>query len=321
METSQKIFLVINLSCLGDVVLSNALCQNIKLNYPDSKIVFITDESFVDAAKFQKDVDEVYPFDKRGTNRGFLGLIKFTNNFKYKNKIFAAFTIYGNDRGILLSLLLKAKYRISTPKHYTKFLLTNLYEKSNLIRVQDFNGDLLSALTNKDSIKLPVQIKKDENTENLLQKSLKTKYKNNQLIALTLVAEDAIKNMPIDVAISLIKQLNDENKVPILLGIGKFSKEYANKLKNEGCISFLDLIDATSITDLIDILSICNGLISIDTGTFHLGYAIGTPTVGVFYKKDMAEKWGPDESLYKNVRVIYENQTPENIIAAINKLI
>ena len=55
----EKIFLVFNTACFGDALLCNTLCQNIKINYPDSKIVFICDKPYYEAVKLQQDVDEV----------------------------------------------------------------------------------------------------------------------------------------------------------------------------------------------------------------------------------------------------------------------
>ena len=68
----QKIFLVINLSFFGDVLLTNTLCQNIKQEYPDSKIVFLVNKPFYDAAKYQYCVDDVICFDKKMNTRVYL---------------------------------------------------------------------------------------------------------------------------------------------------------------------------------------------------------------------------------------------------------
>ena len=78
---NEKTFLIINLSFLGDIILTNALCQNLKINYPDSKIIYIVNKPFYEAAYYQNGVDEVYEFDKRGKNKGLFGLIKFIKHF------------------------------------------------------------------------------------------------------------------------------------------------------------------------------------------------------------------------------------------------
>lgn len=64
-NNTEKLFLVFNTACFGDVLLCNALCQNIKLLYPNSRVVFIVNKPYYEAAKFQKDVDDVVIFDKK----------------------------------------------------------------------------------------------------------------------------------------------------------------------------------------------------------------------------------------------------------------
>ena len=61
---NSKIFLVFNTAYFGDVLLCNTLCQNIKLIYPDSKVVMVVNKPFWEAAKYQKDVDDVVIYDK-----------------------------------------------------------------------------------------------------------------------------------------------------------------------------------------------------------------------------------------------------------------
>lgn len=98
----QKIFLVFNTSHLGDTLLCNSLCQNIKNVYPDSKIVFIVNKPFYEAALYQKDVDEVIVFDKFGKHKGLLSRIKFILKFPYKHADYA-FVTYRNNTNSLIS--------------------------------------------------------------------------------------------------------------------------------------------------------------------------------------------------------------------------
>ena len=44
-------FAVINLGWMGNILLSSVLCQDIKKNYPNSKIIFIAPESLCEVAK------------------------------------------------------------------------------------------------------------------------------------------------------------------------------------------------------------------------------------------------------------------------------
>ena len=68
-------------------------------------------------------------------------------------------------------------------------------------------------------------------------------------------------------------------------------------------------------------MQLCRAVISIDTGTLHLSYATGVPTIGVFYRPHMAEKWAPRKELYPHTEVIAQNYTTENILNKLNLLL
>lgn len=46
---------------------------------------------------------------------------------------------------------------------------------------------------------------------------------------------------------------------------------------------FINLVDKTTIAQLGALLANCKALISVDTGTMHLGLAVDVPTVCLFY--------------------------------------
>ena len=319
MENEQKIFLVINFSNFGDVLLTNTLCQNIKLNYPDAKVVFLTNSPFIDAAKYQKDVDEAFGFDKKGKDKGFWGLYKFAQKFPYKNKIFASFVIYGNDRGILLSKLLKAKHIVSGSGNICKYLITDTCKANGFVHMQDINGEFLEAITGKRTEIMPIKINVPDGENKIVQELNRIKG-NRDIIGLTCISKAPDKDMPLQTAAELITELNNNQKLPLLLGVGPATRKYADDLKKMGVINFIDLVDATSICDLMQILVKCKALISVDTGTMHMACALGVPVVTTFYKKINVEKWAPRDNMYKCC-LIDEDFSVENIIAKTNDII
>lgn len=316
--SSEKTFLVVNLSFFGDVLLTNSLCQNLKIKYPNCKIVFLVNKPFVDAAKYQKDVDDVIHIDKRHKHRGLSGLIKFVGSCEYRNKIDAAFVVYGNPRGIILSKLLGAKKIISKPPIYMRFLVNGIPSKNNIKKVQDINGHLFEGLTKEKEKILPIKYLTYPEKNDVTQKLLDD-YKNNHLVGLCCTSKSIKKDMPIDVAENLINTLHSQNKKVLFLGSGAIARNYADDLKKIGCNNFVDLVDVTTIYDLANILKVCNGLISVDTGTMHLGYAVNCPTICLFYNDYDIKEWAPDENLY-NVKVLKNAKNVEQIIAEYDKL-
>lgn len=315
----QKIFLIINLSFFGDVLLTNVLCQNIKKEYPDSKVVFLVNKPFQEAALFQSCVDDVIVMDKRNEHKGILSLMKFAFSSPYRNKIDASFIIYGNDRGILLSYLLGSKKRISGPTKYTKYLLTDIYEeKDGFVNMQDINGNFIKALTGKKTEILPIRYEPCSNSDIFVQ-SLFKQYQEKDVVALCTTSKQKAKDMPLDTAVEIIDKLNAENKTVFYFGAGQESREFADNLKKRGCVNFVDFTNITSINQLAHSLKLCKALISVDTGTMHLACASNVPVVAVFYMPEMIEKWAPRPFLYKSI-VVSDDYSAENILKNLRQL-
>lgn len=316
-----KIFLIVNLSFFGDVLLTNALCQNLKKNYPDSKIVFAVNKPFYEAAKYQACVDDVIVVDKRGTEKGLFGLYKFAAQCKYRNKIDTAFIIYGNDRGILLSCFLKCKRRISGPMKFTKYFLTDIHiENDGFVNMQDINGNFVKAITGKKADIVPIEYKPFRDNQDLFIQRIEKDFKDKDIVAICATSKNKSKDFSPETAVEIINILNQQGKIVFYVGAGDAARNFANKIKKNGCVNFVDFTDVTSINQLAIILKMSKVLISVDTGTMHLACALKVPVVSVFYRPETVEKWAPRDFLYKSV-VIDKDFSAKNICATAMDLI
>ncbi len=308
----EKIFLVVNLSCFGDVLLTNSLCQNLKLVYPDSKIVFCVDKPFEEAAKYQKDVDDVIVFDKKGEDKGFINLIKYALKCPYKNKIDTAFVIYGNKRGLILSKLLGAKRIVAGSFKKTLLINTPQPNYSGVPQKQS-NDRLAEVITNKQSLDLPIRYFIDK------KEFYKSEFFKENNVAVCFEANNEIKDMPIDIAVEIIQKLNEDGKTVYFVGAGVSASDYANQLRMNDC-NFIDLSNKTSINDLAKVLKMTKGLISIDTGVMHMACALDVPVLSVFMDDSNMVRWVPSKDLYKT-DVIHEDINAENIVKKFYELV
>lgn len=319
-ENSEKIFIITNFLFFGDTLLTNTLCYNIKKYYPNSKIIFLTSKPFKEAAQYQKYVDEAYELDKRGEHKSIKSLYKFAQNFPYKDKIYAVFVMNANDRGILLGKFLKAKHIVSSCKKFKKIFLTkNQIDNCGLVHMQDIYANYIRALTNEAPEIVPIEYIPPE-TEDKFIENIKNSFDLKKTVALCTTSKLSEKDMPIDTAIELIRKLKEDGKTIFLYGAGKTAREYADELKRKGCLDFIDLTNVTSISQMARLLKQSETLISVDTGTLHLGNAVKVPTVAVFYKQDLIEKWAPRAELYKTITVS-TNLDANGIFNAYKKLL
>lgn len=297
--SDNPVCLIFNTCFFGDVLLCNTLCQNLRKEYPNAKIVYIVDKPFYDVAKYQKDVDEVVIYDKKGENKGFGGMLKFIRNFPYKNADMS-FVIYRNERNIVISKLLGAKRILFRDKKCTA-------------TVQEEHANLLSKVTKKPIENFPIKYEITKEIPVAL-KELVTEGEN--YIALCTVSKDVIKDCPIETCVDLINQIsskgiNNKKYKVLFCGVGEKTKQYAEALKQANC-EFVDLTNKTTIPELASVLRNCKALVSVDTGTMHLGYALGVPTVCLFYKDGNSEFWAPNPEIY-NVKILDNNITSNNI--------
>ena len=173
------------------------------------------------------------------------------------------------------------------------------------------HAKLLQYLTHKKIQNLPIKYELPTNIKNPLE--------GEKYIALCCITKNPPKDMPINTAIDLINKINADTDCKVVLtGAGELSEKYANNIANAG-VSFINLVNKTSILELGAVLKGSVGLISCDTGTMHFGYSLGIPTVAVFYEAECVPVWSPRAELYNTI-VVDKEQTAENIFQNFMKL-
>ena len=289
----EKVFLVFNTACLGDVLLCNSLCQNIKLAFPNSKIIFITDKKWMEVAKYQQDVDEVVVFDKKGVHKGFVGMLKFIKEFKYK-KPFASFITYKNERNTLIAKLLHSRFTL-IPKDNNK----DIY-------VPYRHSKMLEKLTHKKIKNLPIKFNLPETIENPIA--------GEKYVVICCISKNSVKDMSIEMAIELINDINQKSDCKVVLtGTGEQSVKFVESLTKAG-VNFINLVNKTSLMELGAVLKESIGLITVDTGTMHFACSMGVKTLCLFFEKGTTHLWAPQKDVYKNTVVLSEDINVAKII-------
>lgn len=285
----EKLFVIFNTTSIGDVLVTNTLVQNIKLYYPDSKVVFVCNTPMKDVAKYQAGVSDVVPFDKQKHN-SIRGIFDFVKSFPYK-KPFASFVTYSNERNLLIARLIGSLHVIS----HHKFFMWNTnekYEMRTYTHIKDKWGGMIEPLTNEHK-NLPIRYMPPE-VDNALIQGIKDL---NKPVALSLTSNFSKKDMTIEDCKELVHLLNINGFTPVITGAGTVARQFVIDLRKSGCLNFIDIVDCTTFVELANILKICGSCISVDTGTLHFCNALNIPVVGVFYA-GFVYMWGSDTNLY-----------------------
>jgi ADP-heptose:LPS heptosyltransferase len=299
---NMKTFLVINTSFFGDTLLTDPLCRNIKLEYPDAKVIFMVNKPFAEVAKYMDGVDEVICYDKKGEHKGLSGFWRFYHTYKeqYKNKIDVAFVIYGNERGIVLSKLLGVKKIYSDNDGFIRLFLNNgSIDYQGRTHTQDKHNALLELYTGKKVQSVSMVYLPPWEAEAKVDSLWKTYnlQANDELVAVCTTTKRKEKDMPVETCAKLITGLNNQGKKVLYIGAGQVAVDYVDALHNLNCTEFIDLTNQTTISQLGAVLKRCQAAVSVDTGTMHLICALQIPLLTLFYvyTKEHLDSWAPKE--------------------------
>ncbi len=178
------------------------------------------------------------------------------SNIKYFRKIQGRFIKFSNESERLLKIL--NENGIRRPRIEYGFNIDN-YEIEN-INKKLFMGD----------------IKKNEKTYVVVH--MWSKFECNR--------------WPINNFKEVIRNLTNSNVTVVLTG-NEETKLLAKEVKMLDTSNIIDATAKTTIRELIVLLSMCDLLISLDTGIIHIASLVGTPAVGIYSARDLAEKWYP----------------------------
>lgn len=309
-STEKKVFVIINSYFIGDILLVNPLIQNIKRLYENSVVVMVTSEALQDIAKYQKGVDDVVIWDRKGNDKGFIGMLKFLWRMrKYKN-IYAVFPVYGMDRPSMLAKMLNPKYILAMlQKGLIKRFLKSQYPIKYHPESAQFNHiSLLSGITKEKLVNVPMIY----NVPNV-----DTEYRfEKPYTVFCPTSTRKTKEIPIEVVAEIIEKLDED---VVLIGKGETIKEYSKYLNTKHFSNLIDLSNKTNILEASYIIKNAKGMISADTGFMHMACAVKTPVATIFYETDTGA-FKPDGTIY-SAKVIDQNQTADNIILKYNELL
>lgn len=308
-----KNIVIISLGFLGDTILVEPLTRNIKNNFPNSNIIFVVDNRFKEIPQGFECVDKVIYFDKYNEHNGLKGYLTLAKQFKNK-KIDTAIITHSHERSIILAKFIKAKNIISLPLKGNLNIFNLLINKKRKYIEDEIRTTYKADYTNKylpenykiENYDVTFKIKED------IEKNVIEKFNyfiNDEYIVLSPASKDIWKDWSFDNIENFIK--NSPLKI-VLVGVDK-TNEIAQHLKEKN-IDFIDVTNQTSIMELAVIMKHAKSTVSVDTGTMHLSYAVKTPTICLFFNKEMVAEWAPKDRIKNKILIGSQKFEKEGLI-------
>lgn len=230
-------------------------------------------------------IDNVIPFDKRNTHKGFSGLLKFAKLLSEYNFDLIV-DLHLSIRSTTLFSFVKKSYIVGFSSAVMSYLFNARVEKKQELNEVERNLMILSLLCTDFS--LDEAKKLGGSLECFIDKDIK----NNTITYFKSVSQNKIagiapgsvwptKRWPVEYFSETAKSLYEKGYNIALFG-GKDDIESLNEFKKLFPYPFFDFACKTSLKELPAILSAVDILIVNDSGAMHIAVAGSVPAVAIF---------------------------------------
>uniref|UniRef100_A0A7C4M3R9 Glycosyltransferase family 9 protein n=1 Tax=candidate division CPR3 bacterium TaxID=2268181 RepID=A0A7C4M3R9_UNCC3 len=275
-EQSISRILVIRLSSMGDVVLTSKLIRNLRKNFKNSIIKFITNKEYEDLIKYNPNLNEYLLYEKYNTDK----INELINNLREFKPDLIIDLQNSNRSKELIKNLSKNTFKFDKRTFY-KLLL--VYSKINKNTTYELIPDLYCKTIKLpnfeiDNLGLEIWLSNKENYETIINR--KYYRKNKYKIAIAPGATYKTKRIPEDILTMILKNLSKNIGIEYFLIGGKEEIDISNKIEQE--IDSINYTGKLSILETTEIIDQSDLLITNDTGIMHIASARRTLII-VFY--------------------------------------
>ena len=305
-----KRILITRTDRLGDVVLSTPVIRFLRDKYPSAHIAFMVRPYTRDVVEHNPHLDEVIVYDKRYSQRGFWGTLKFAMRLRRK-RFDMAVALHPTNRVHIMLFLAAVPVRIGYNRKMGGLLTKRVVhdkQKGNRHEV-DNNFDLLAkaGFDVSDAERRPYIVTEDRE-KSVVNDVIRDQGMGDKLIAIHAGASCPSKRWPPERFARVCDALASDFRYDIILVGGSDAMEYSRTVSSKMKSKVFDLTGRLRVGELAELLSRCSILISNDSGPVHISVAVGTPVVCVFGRNDPGlspMRWGPvgkeDIVLHKDV--------------------
>lgn len=294
-----KKFLIIQLYRLGDNLQVTPLITGLREKHPESYIAILTENTFESVFRKNNDLDEIFLFHRsRYEQQGFrdfnvsqIKVDEVVNSLKAKN-FDLIINRTSNDEGAILAFLIRAKETIgfqynNEKNHFISDKWTTVLShavknrKVNPFNLVDYNIYIGNAIPRERSLKI---FNNKEDAYNLKIPGLTNK---DNLIAMLPGSSKKMKRWHENNFTQLSEMILKSSESKILFLGSPEDKSIVKKIIRSIDPTLqrrvFDLTEHVTLELLPSILSICNLLITNDSGPMHYAAAVGCPMIALFF--------------------------------------
>lgn len=268
--------LVIKPGAIGDVLLSTPVIENLRNNFPDAEINFLTQSYCREVLMGNPFLNRVLTYDI-AKGDGSLCLIKNIHNQKYNLII----DLFGNPRTAIIVFNSDARYRVGFRFKWRSLAYNiKVSPRSSEVHNVEFNLDALRALNLEIRSQKPLFVMNAVHEEFANDFYNRNDLKDNQVIGINASGTWLTKVWYPEKFGELGKKLSSDSKILLFWGYEK-EKETAEKIK-EIIGDRAILIPEVDLKYMAALIKKCTLFVTNDTGPMHISWSIGANTAAIF---------------------------------------
>lgn len=300
----KKNILVIRLSSLGDVILTSATVLNLKVNFPDSHIVYLTRERYRPLVECFEGIDEIITLPQSAGSIDHFKLALKLDEYDFDSII----DLHGNFRSWLARKIITANVRCVYPKRRIERL--RMVKRHRIPAAWPHTIDLynncVEQIGGRVVCKRPIM--RPPIAEREISSTLKPVENKGNVVVIAPGAAHPNKQWPMERFSEVAVNLHRSHGAVIVWAITSIDK---GKSQLDGKIPadhFLELVDYP-VDKLAGVIARADLTIANDSGIAHLSSAAGTPVAALFGPTHPALGFAP-RGLFDRVVEVNESCRP-----------
>ena len=275
-KSKVKRILVINLSNIGDVVLTTPVIQLLRKNFPQAHLAVLVGPRAFSVFKSDPRIDKKIIYDKGSCWKNKLILVNRLRQDRYDLVV--------DLRSSAFNIFLGTPYRTSilarAPKSLTHMRDRHLWKLKSL------------GLGTEELISPTVEFSQNDQ-DNVNRLMNKWQVRGRQIVVgLAPGARNMTKRWEKEGYRQLIKRLYDEYNAKIVMVGDKDDARLVEEIVSRIKPRPINLCGKTTIGELAFVLTKCKLLVSNDSAPMHMAWAVNTPVVAIFGPTDY-KKYAP----------------------------
>jgi heptosyltransferase-1 len=274
-KTKVKKILVIKPAAIGDVLLCTPVIENLRINFPDAYIVFLTQKYCKEALAGNPFLNRILTYDLALDSGGFI--VKNIRKQKYDLVI----DLFGNPRTAIITMFSGARYKVGYKFNWRSIAYNiKVTPRSNEVHNVEFNLDCLRKLNLRVETSVPYFSINAVHAEYADKFFKENGLDNRETIAINPCGSWPTKVWNAEKFTELARRL-DANYNVILVWGGSGERKLAEGVR-ESAGGKPVLIPEVDLKYLGAILKKCKAFLTNDTGPMHIGWILGVPTAAIF---------------------------------------